>query len=98
MRRRSADRQLSKREQDVVGLIGRGLNDSEISAALNISARTVEAHRQSVIAKYKARTTPHLLAILHEDATKALNARISELEAIVNYLEGQLASKREGTS
>jgi DNA-binding CsgD family transcriptional regulator len=95
MRHRLAGRPLTKREQEIVELIGRGLNDNEISAALAISARTVETHRHSAIAKYKARNTPHLLASLHEEAAKALLARISELEARIVGLEGQLATLTE---
>jgi DNA-binding CsgD family transcriptional regulator len=89
IRIRLESRPLTKREIEIVELIGKGLSDIEISATLHISARTVEVHRQSVITKYKARNTPHLLALLHEQATKALLARISELEAIIADLRNE---------
>lgn len=96
MRLQREDRPLTGREKQVMELVGQGLTDIDISARLEISPRTVEVHRQSVMAKYKARNTPHLMTILHHDATKALQVRISELEAAVARLETELSTLRDG--
>jgi DNA-binding CsgD family transcriptional regulator len=42
---------LSPREQEVAALIGRGLKDREIAAALVVSERTVHAHVHNLLAK-----------------------------------------------
>lgn len=40
--------QLSEREQEILALLGQGQASKQIAAALDISVRTVEAHRQSI--------------------------------------------------
>ena len=51
---------LTGREREVLGLIARGLLNKEIAAALGISVRTVEAHRESVMRKLDARSVAAL--------------------------------------
>lgn len=48
--------QLSPREQDVLRLIARGLNNSEISDALQISTRTAKNHVSNILAKLRTPT------------------------------------------
>jgi len=45
-----ADR-LTPREREIVQLVAEGKSNKEISAALNISLKTVEAHRSHVMHK-----------------------------------------------
>ncbi len=42
---------LSPREREVLGLVGQGMTDTEISHLLSISTRTVNAHMRSILAK-----------------------------------------------
>jgi len=53
----------SKREKEVLGLIAQGLTDNEISEKLFISKRTVEGHRQSLIAKTNTKNTATLIRL-----------------------------------
>ena len=48
--------QLTKREAEVLGLIGHGLTNTEISARLYISVKTVEHHVGRVLAKLGLRS------------------------------------------
>ncbi len=45
---RNAMTTLSRREQDVFTLVGKGLPPREIATELNISAKTVESHRRNI--------------------------------------------------
>ena len=47
---------LTNREREVLGLIARGMLNKEVAAALAISIRTVEAHRESIMRKLDTRT------------------------------------------
>jgi DNA-binding CsgD family transcriptional regulator len=49
--RRHRAQRLSPREQEVAALIGRGLKDREIAAALVLSERTVHAHVHNLLAR-----------------------------------------------
>jgi len=44
----SAERSLSQREQEMLEYLAKGLASKQIAKTLNISVRTVEAHRQSI--------------------------------------------------
>lgn len=65
---RSADRetvrarleQLSRREREVMGLVLQGRQNKEIAAALAISIKTVEGHRQMAMEKMQARSVVDL--------------------------------------
>ena len=53
---------LTKREQEVLGLIEQGLRDDEIAARIHRSTSTTKKHVRMVLAKYGARTKTELLA------------------------------------
>lgn len=57
---RAALDMLTKREREVLALIARGLPHKEIGVQLGISARTVEAHRNSLARKLGMRSTAEL--------------------------------------
>jgi len=48
---------LTKREKEVISLLGRGLSDKSIALRLKISYNTVRTHRQNLRAKFKVTTT-----------------------------------------
>jgi DNA-binding CsgD family transcriptional regulator len=55
---------LTERERDVAAYLVHGLTSKEIGKELNISPRTVDIHRASLLRKYDVRTTPDLIARL----------------------------------
>lgn len=56
--------QLTPRERDVAILSCRGLSAKEIGLELNLSYRTIEAHRARLMEKFGARKLPELVAKL----------------------------------
>ncbi|MCE8007877.1 LuxR C-terminal-related transcriptional regulator [Aestuariivita sp.] len=56
--------QLTARERDVALLTARGLSAKEIGRALNLSHRTIEAHRARLLDKFGARKLAELVAKL----------------------------------
>lgn len=42
---------LTRRETEIAGLVGRGLTNKQVGAALHVSERTVESHVQHILAK-----------------------------------------------
>lgn len=52
---------LSRREDEVFGLVARGHTNQEISVLLGISIKTVKAHRSKVMKKTGSRTLPDLV-------------------------------------
>jgi two-component system response regulator FixJ len=55
---------LSSRERTVALMVAEGYSSAAIAATLNISIRTVEHHRASILAKMKATSLPQLLKFL----------------------------------
>lgn len=55
---------LTPREQAVAALVGEGYASTAIAATLNISVRTVDHHRASILAKMQATSLPQLLRFL----------------------------------
>ena len=52
---------LTRREREVLDLVGKGLHAKEIARALAISPRTVEVHKASTMAKLGARNVAELV-------------------------------------
>jgi two-component system response regulator FixJ len=55
---------LTPREQSVATLVVDGYSSAAIAANLNISVRTVDHHRASILAKMRATSLPQLLKLL----------------------------------
>jgi two-component system response regulator DesR len=64
-------RQLTEREEEVLGCLTEGLRNSEIAERLSISPRTVDKHVQHILQKLGARSRLHAVALAGrmEDAT-----------------------------
>lgn len=62
---------LTKREQEILGMVVKGLTSSEIADKLSISPRTVETHRFNLITKYGVKNTAGLVrfAVLNENGS-----------------------------
>ena len=58
---RSRHAMLSRREQQVMALVVRGLLNKQVGNELGISEITVKAHRGSAMRKMKARSLPELV-------------------------------------
>ena len=54
---------ISDRERDVLVFIGQGKTNKEIGRKLDISPRTVEAHRAALLAKYGVKSTLDLVRV-----------------------------------
>jgi len=52
---------LSKREREVLVLLAEGQSNKEIAFSLNISVRTVEAHKSRVMSKLNLRSLAQLI-------------------------------------
>jgi DNA-binding NarL/FixJ family response regulator len=57
---------LSERELQVLSLVARGLSNSEIAAALNISDHTVKTHVASILRKLSLRDRVHAVIFAYE--------------------------------
>ncbi|HNB13465.1 MAG TPA: LuxR C-terminal-related transcriptional regulator [Bacteroidia bacterium] len=57
---------LTKREKEVINLLGRGLSDKSIALRLKISYNTVRTHRQNLRAKFKVSTTVAMIRMASE--------------------------------
>jgi FixJ family two-component response regulator len=55
---------LTSREKSVASLVAEGYTTAAIAATLNISARTVDHHRASILAKLQATSLPQLIRFL----------------------------------
>jgi DNA-binding CsgD family transcriptional regulator len=54
---------ITPREREVLLLICEGMNSKEIGASLNMSARTVETHKNKLLQKFGVSNTPQLVAV-----------------------------------
>ena len=57
-----AEKGVTRREYEVLQLLGEGLSNAEIAARLYVSIRTVESHVSSLLVKLDARTRGQLTA------------------------------------
>ena len=57
---------LSRREQEVLTLIGSGLSDPEIGQHLGLSEGSIHSHRRNLFRKLDIHSTPELIRFAHE--------------------------------
>ena len=65
-RMKHVEHQLSPREQEVLDLIAKGLNNVEIAAQLHVGVSTVKSHINSVFAKLQLRDRAQAIAYVHQ--------------------------------
>ena len=58
---RTSEVALTKREREILDLIGKGLNNQQIADQLFISPRTVETHRTNIMQKLNIHDAPNLV-------------------------------------
>ena len=56
---------LTPRELEVIALLKRGASSREIAEALNVTAKTVEAHRYNILKKLQLKNTMALVEYIH---------------------------------
>ncbi len=54
---------LTRREQEILGLIAEGMTNNEIAQKLFISVTTVDTHRKNLLAKFDVKNTASLIRI-----------------------------------
>ncbi|GAA0546606.1 response regulator transcription factor [Chitinophaga japonensis] len=62
----NADISLSRREEQILRLIRNNLSNKEISNSLNVSIRTIEAHRLNILRKFQLNSMEEVLAYCQE--------------------------------
>lgn len=70
---RGAGRRLSPREAEIMTLLARGLNGTQIAEELTISRETVRTHIRNAMEKLQARTRPHAIALAAASGEIQLN-------------------------
>jgi DNA-binding NarL/FixJ family response regulator len=63
------DVRMTRREQEVIGLIGEGLSNKEIASRLNIATHTVKSHVRNVMEKLALHTRLQIAAYSHREGT-----------------------------
>ena len=63
------DVRMTRREREVIELIGEGLSNKEIAKRLNIAAHTVKSHVRNVMEKLALHTRLQIAAYSHRDET-----------------------------
>lgn len=65
---------LSDREQEILGLVGRGLTNSEIAEKLGLRAVTVQNHRCNIMARLGIHSTSHLIRYANDKGFTRLSS------------------------
>jgi DNA-binding NarL/FixJ family response regulator len=63
---------LSKREIEIIGKVKNGLSSKEIANELNISAKTVQVHRQNILKKLNLKNVASLVNFINNHPGFAL--------------------------
>jgi DNA-binding NarL/FixJ family response regulator len=64
---RASAYELTPREQEVLALLARGLNQTQIAGDLFISQKTVETHIQRILSKLDVHSRAEAVAVAHRD-------------------------------
>ena len=60
---------MTRREHEVIGLIGEGLSNKEIAKRLNIASHTVKSHVRNVMEKLALHSRLQIAAYSHREQT-----------------------------
>ena len=69
---------LSDREQEILGLVGRGLTNSEIAERVDLRVVTVQNHRCNIMTKLGIHSTSHLIRYANEKGFTRLSTTLPE--------------------
>jgi len=69
---------LTERQRQVARMIVTGVSSKEIGRELNISNRTVDAHRSSILAKFGVHSAFELAHLFHENGVDSATAKRSD--------------------
>lgn len=86
---------LTRREEEVLGGILRGLANKEIASELNVSDRTIKFHVSSLLSKFKVRGRQELMREASQQAVKHLPAAANSPTTMIRELspESEMARK-----
>jgi DNA-binding CsgD family transcriptional regulator len=62
---------MTRREREVIALIGEGLSNKEIAARLHIAIHTVKSHMHNVLEKLALQSRLQVAAYAHRDRASA---------------------------
>ncbi|MEO6568307.1 MAG: response regulator transcription factor, partial [Opitutaceae bacterium] len=69
---------LSDREQEILGMVGRGLTNSEIAERVDLRVVTVQNHRCNIMTKLGIHSTSHLIRYANEKGFTRLSTFLPE--------------------
>lgn len=78
---------LTRREQEVLTLIGGGLSDAEISPRVGLSTTSVQSHRRNLFRKLNVRNTPELIRFAQESGFWKASFRKMDLDGSYHFHE-----------
>lgn len=67
---------LSEREQEILGLVGRGLTNSEIAERVDLRVVTIQNHRCNIMTKLGIHSTSHLIRYANEKGFTRLSTTL----------------------
>ena len=77
MTRSTKPASLTPREREVLALIGRGLSNRAVAAALGVELGTARKHRENLMRKLNLHTTAEIVLYVHLEKKKRLGAKVA---------------------
>lgn len=68
----------TKRQQDVVNLLVKGLSDQEISVELNLGIKGVKHHLYTIYGKYNLKSRSHLIVEYYQNLLDDAQKKLKE--------------------
>jgi DNA-binding NarL/FixJ family response regulator len=88
----------NSRQAQVLDLILQGQSNKQIAHALQLSTRTVEAHRSKVLGRMGVRTSYEAMALVHARELAQLHAEIDHLHAALRECQAAASKVTGGQS
>jgi DNA-binding CsgD family transcriptional regulator len=79
--------ELTKRQEEVLQYVIKGLTNYDISIILNVKSRTIDSHVSAILKAYEVKNRTELTALINGDVTKSFEA------ILLNILEYSLKNQ-----